>query len=606
MYSADFLIERRKAKWNELRDLDYDRKLREAIAREIIKDESLRREVIDYPEKLIELTFVIVDKNKELTPFFFNQVQRDFLERLNKAKEDYINKRITEISLLVLKGRQQGFTSLVTAYQLANIILRKNFEGFTVADEADNAESIFENKAKFPYLQLPEVLKPTEKYNNKRQLLFEKLNSSWAVEVATKQIGRSRTINFLHTSEGAFWKYGFTSIQASLGEALTKDCVKIHESTANGFNDYYEMWESGHYINCFYEWYRTAEYRLEFENEEARNKFESDIYSGQGWIYERLQSLLTQGLDLEQCYWYFMKYQGYIDKDLIKQEYPCSPEEAFLMSGRPVFDIEAVVNRINELRLIEKDVPFKRGKMNFEFNNPDHQDYIKQNTIEITEGDDISFYELPRKGVPYVIGGDTKGEGSDFYTATVLNNITGNRAATLKIQLQDSRPYTWQLYSLGIFYNTALIGVEINFNTAPVEELERLKYPKQYTRQKYDDFTKGTLKKYGWKTDGVTRPLIIDKYATLIRENIDLINDIPTLQECLTFVYDKNGRPDAMSGKHDDLIFSDMIAQEIRGQQSFETSVENISRNHWSADMWEDYNNADLEGKKYLDRKWGK
>ena len=84
-YSADFLIERRKAKWKELKSIDYDKKLRRAIAGQIITSEQLLAEIKKNPEKLIELEFVVVDKEQRTTPFFFNEVQRDFIERLNAA-----------------------------------------------------------------------------------------------------------------------------------------------------------------------------------------------------------------------------------------------------------------------------------------------------------------------------------------------------------------------------------------------------------------------------------------------------------------------------------------------------------------------------------------
>ena len=200
-YSADFLIERRKAKWKELKSIDYDKKLRRAIAGQIITSEQLLAEIKKNPEKLIELEFVVVDKEQRTTPFFFNEVQRDFIERLNAAIKDFEEGLIQDISILILKGRQQGFTTLVTAYQLATSILNRNFQGFTLADVADNSEAIFQNKAKFPYMQLPDILKPTEKFNNRRQLLFEKINSSWEVDTATKDVGRSRTISFFHGSE---------------------------------------------------------------------------------------------------------------------------------------------------------------------------------------------------------------------------------------------------------------------------------------------------------------------------------------------------------------------------------------------------------------------
>ena len=203
-YSIDYLISRRKEKWQEDNNIERDKQFREVVAEELVKDEDLRNEVINKPEKLVELLFVVVDKNQKTVPFFFNDVQQDFLRKINKAKIDFEEGKITDISFLILKGRQQGFTTFVTAYQLANILLNKNFQGLTIADESSNTEAIFQNKAKFPYDMLPDVIKPTEKFNNKRQLLFEKLNSSWAVDTATKNMGRSRTINFFHGSECTF------------------------------------------------------------------------------------------------------------------------------------------------------------------------------------------------------------------------------------------------------------------------------------------------------------------------------------------------------------------------------------------------------------------
>ena len=172
-YTADYLIQRRKDKWEELHSIDFDKKLRKAIAEELVKSERLREEIKKYPEKLVELVFVVVDKNQTTMPFFLNTVQKEFIETLNQAKEEFRAGKRTDISVLVLKGRQQGFTTLITAYQLACSITSRNFQGFTLADKSDNSEAIFQNKAKFPYAQLPEELKPTEKFNNRRQLLFE-------------------------------------------------------------------------------------------------------------------------------------------------------------------------------------------------------------------------------------------------------------------------------------------------------------------------------------------------------------------------------------------------------------------------------------------------
>ncbi len=272
-YTADELIAARRAKWEKTSSIETDKRFRDAIAKEIVSDSVLLAEIKKNPEKLVELVFVVVDKNQKTMPFFFNEVQKDFLARLNKAIDDFEKGLIPEISLLVLKGRQQGFTTLITAYQLACSILNRNFQGYTLADVSVNAEAIFQNKAKFPYSQLPEVLKPTEKFNNRKQLLFSKINSSWAVDTASKDVGRSRTVNFLHGSECAFWRDGIAKVQAAIGEALTRNCIKIFESTADGFNDYETMWSSGAHINCFYEWWRTPEYRIPIISKKDREAF---------------------------------------------------------------------------------------------------------------------------------------------------------------------------------------------------------------------------------------------------------------------------------------------------------------------------------------------
>ena len=85
MYTADYLIKRRKEKWDELHSIDFDKKLRSAIADELLKNQSLLNEIKKYPEKLIEMVFVVVDKNQQTRPFFLNEVQREFIDTLNQA-----------------------------------------------------------------------------------------------------------------------------------------------------------------------------------------------------------------------------------------------------------------------------------------------------------------------------------------------------------------------------------------------------------------------------------------------------------------------------------------------------------------------------------------
>lgn len=601
IYKAIDLINIRKNKWNELHDIEFDKKLRNAIADKIINNETLRKEIKYNPELLIEMVFVVVDKEQKTSPFFLNDVQREFIDILNKAKDDYNKGLIADISLLVLKGRQQGFTTLITAYQEACSITNKNFQGFTLADKADNAEAIFQNKAKFPYSQLPEPLKPTEKFNNKRQLLFEKINSSWAVDTATANVGRSRTVNFFHGSECAFWKDGIAPIQAALGEAFTKNCIKIYESTANGFNDYEKMWNSGVHINCFFEWWKTKEYNIKFASDEIKTSFLKNIDNKTDWINTRLKWLRdVKKLTPEQLYWYYNKYLNYIDKDLIKQEYPCTPHEAFLMSGKCIFDTELIINRLS---IIPK--PIKTGYFIYDEEQARLGKMTNIKWVNDRNGF-IKIYANPNtpKVTRYCIGGDTAGEGSDYFTGHVLDARTGKQVAVLRHQT-DADLYAKQMYCLGCYYSSrdnkgllhrALIGIECNFDSFPIKELERLGYIEQYVRQEEDTYTGKLTKKFGFRTDRNSRPRVISNLVEIVRECISNINDKDTLEEMLTFVKNEKGRPEAQEGSHDDLVMGLAIAYDIKDQvlfdeetitveKAFNFSVEAPEKEDWGEEL---------------------
>ena len=605
------LINKRKQLWQTNKSIEKDREYRQALAVYLLEHEPLRQEIQQKPELLIEMFFVIVDKELNTVPFFLNHVQRKFMDHLNQAIEDYKAGRRKHLKFLLLKSRQQGFTSCITAYQLASVITKRNFTGITVADDIDNTNTIFEKKAKFPYSMLPDTIQPSEKYNNRKELMFDKLNSMWSIATAgAGELGRSRTINFFHGSECAFWK-SISNVITGLGEALTQGAIQILESTANGYNEYKDLCDNAPdntWEMLFYVWWDTPEYRLPFYTDRAKTEFITMVNSGTG-VFDKLRHLHnTHGLTYEQLHWYYEKYKGYIDKERIKQEYPCTPEEAFLSSGRCVFDQEIIQRRIDTLTNHYKEKPPKRGYFTFQWLSPDYKDTILLDTIKFVESAHgyITIYEQPKEGYPYVIGGDTKGEGSDKFAGTVIDNTTGDRVATLHRDLGPDT-YAHQMFCLGHYYNQALIGIEVNFDIYPIKELERLNYPNQYMRQTVDKIKGEIQKRYGFKTDGNTRPLIIDKAIVNLRDNITWFNDITMLKECLTFIINDKGRPEHESGKHDDLLFSDMIAELIRDQQSYAPSgKKGGSKDHWTSDMWEDYYNAPAQIQEYLERKWAK
>ena len=549
------LVEKRRTLWERDKDTSRDQALCEAIADKILDTPSLREKIQQNPQLLIEACFSIVDKKRETVPFFLNDVQRDFLSKLETqgSKKPYF----------ILKGRQQGFTSLITALMLAHAVVRRNFSGFTLADRDDNTKAIFVDKAKSMYNSLPRRIRPTEKFNSVNELFFDKLNSSWRIASATSNVGRSRTLSFIHYSEAAFFKCPIKDLQKSIGEAATSDAICIFETTANGFNESKELWDSGACYNLFYEWYKTKEY--------VSNEYEY-LKSGDTWLKNRLNLLKEKGLSREQLTWYAKKYHSYIDKSSIRQEYPCTPEEAFVSSGDCIFDKEKISNYLSTF-----DVKSKRGYFTYKVKTvpvfmpngeiASHRSTLTDIKFEESENGYISIVEEPNQNAsgqikPYVIGADTAGTGQDYFTAKVIDNVSSRCVATLRIKNIDEDLFAHQLYCLGKHYNTALIGVETNYSRHPVRVLRSLGYENLYSHAK-KQAGEDTLESYGFVTSALTRPIIISNLVSVMRECIFLETDRQTLYEMTTFIKRSDGKSAAADGSHDDLVMASAIAHFI-------------------------------------------
>ena len=569
MLTVQDIIDKRKKRWEEKHDIEFDQTLVRVSVVRILQTPTLRDEIVAKPYLLIPVAFYIVDKKRNTVPFFFNEVQEDFIKQLETLG--------TNKPFFVLKGRQQGFTSVITAIQLSYAIVRKNFSGFTMADRSDNTQAIFNDKARVVYDRLPSELKPSEKFNSRNEMFFDKLNSSWRIATATDQVGRSRTLNFVHFSEVAFYECDLASLQAGIGEAITAGAIQVYETTANGFNQAKDLWDSETCHNLFYEWWRSPEYRsTEYEYLETDDP----------WLIERKRLLEEKGCDKEQITWYCKKYDSYLDKNTIKQEYPITPVEAFVSSGDCVFDKEAINNQLARCASLQGArkgyFTYKKEAIpltNSEGTMVDVEWKIKD--IKFVESKDgyITIHEEPkvkknRDGIvthkaPYAIGGDTAGTGKDYFTGKVVCNLDGKTAATLHKQYIDEDLYAEQMYCLGMYFHEALIGIEINYSRQPTRILQKkYSYPNLYMRERLDGASDKPIMDYGFETTSRTKPIIIGELVETMRNAPWCEVDVPTLKEMTTFVKKENGKLEAIDGCHDDLVMAKAIAHFISKKQT--------------------------------------
>jgi len=522
-------------------------------------------------KKYIENGLNIKTKDSEIIPFIFNDPQDIVYETLRKRYEAGGLRWA-----IVLKARQEGISTLTSALGFKGAATRPNFSGAVVAHEDKATANLFEMYKLF-YNKLPEDMKPEILRSNAYELNFNNpdgtgLNSRLICFTAGgKGIGRSFTLNFLHVSELSRWPGDKKATLNGLLVAVStedKDSIVIIESTALGFDHFKELWDAAEagendLLPIFLAWYQLKTYRrpvpkgfkLTYEEEELKNLYH---------------------LDDEQIAWrrYTIRNKCGNDLDMFKQEFPSNPEEAFLSTGSCVFNKEQIVKQIQRVRTIKKEsIGFYEFDKVYETPNSAIISDIKW--VEDERGY-ITIYEKPiieetngkTRKAPYVIGGDTSGEGSDYFTAKVINNITKQTVAVLRKQRMDEDLFSDQLYCLGMYYNIALIAIETNFSTVPNRELEKLHYPNLYIRERMDTLSNVMVKAIGFETNSKTKPVICQGLIKLMREDPTIEVDITTLKEMLYFIKDDKGHYHAEEGYHDDTVMATAICHFASSQQS--------------------------------------
>lgn len=554
------------------------------------------------PKEYCENFLYIRDKKQQLVKLKFKPAQINLYEAIKREQQAGRPPR-----MIVLKGRQEGISTGTEALMFQDSATRKMVNTLIVAHRDDSTAALF-NMNKMFYDYLPAKLQPKRKNSNAKELVFENptrdpqekrkrpgLRSRIrCVTAGGKGAGRSLTNNNVHMSEFAFWPGDKMATLLGIMQSVPDDIntLVVIESTANGYDEFKTLWDgavagTNGWVPVFLPWYLEPEYR---------KPVEPDVV----WTDEERKLQEQYGLDEEQLSWrrWCIKVNCGGDVNLFRQEYPNTPDEAFLLSGDAFFDNDVVMAR-------RRAAPAPLAEGFFEYTEPEIEGGVPREWKFINRVNGfVRIYEEPKPGRPYVLGGDTAGEGSDCFTAYVIDNTTGRQVAELQQPLSEIY-YARQVYCLGLYYNTALVGIEINYSTYPQKKLEEWNYPKLYQRERFDTFKNKMVSAFGWVTSSQTRPLALAGLHTIMEENPELVVSFYTLGEMLTFVYDKNRKPQAASGQHDDLVLGAAICYAIRGQQSYTTVEPDEEYSAWSEDQWEDYRQADAETKKMLVRQWG-
>jgi hypothetical protein len=510
--------------------------------------------------------FLIDDQETgKLVPFMPRPVQQKYYSIL--CEEYDIERRGISIPIRedILKARKEGFTSLILGLFAADDILNENpTEGELISYKDDATKqfrkryrtfilSYFAQKAGVSAGQIQTNINILEKFaksvfaidSNSGEYKLRHNGARFYCGTASAKTGeRGGTLHKLLFSEHAHYP---DTPNMSAKEIVVGTTEQVNfssgwvfkESTANGMGNFHHD-----------EWWNA--YR-------GKSRFKGRFF---GWrdcyTPEQFKIIASQ----------------FSDKSMLRQEYPETPEEAFIASGSPYFDQERLLALLkNTLKPVwvgnvygdPNEIRLAAIKNNTGLTGIPRE--VLKGLITFTEAENgnVKIYEWPDEYSWYVGGADTA-EGlphGDDSVLRIFRNSNMKLAAKIVGQISPDE-FAKLCFLLGVWYNRAYLAVEVNKDGLWVNrELVKWNYPNIYFQEILDRSTQKSTKRFGWDTNETTRPVMLAELQKTVSEKDD-IWDKRLLRQCLTFVKNKVGRPEAASGKKDDEIFAAAIGLMVR------------------------------------------
>jgi hypothetical protein len=509
------------------------------------------------------------------------------------------------VRVCCLKASQVWMSSSAATEIFRRVPFFPGRRALVLADIYAHADLVFEyyqqyikSYSQHPYgeewnaaIVLPDLVKDTDRWlrwANESSILVGTANN--------EDIVRSAPFNWLHFSEAAFYRSLATLMTGAMQRVPNSpDSGVIVESTANGMGgDFYELCQlaqSGRsgWAFVFFGYWEHPENAIDA----TRLGYASAAAFQKSLTRAEWEEQQRYNLTLRQLAWrrFLIETSCEGKAERFQQEHPGNPQEAFLTSGRTIFDMAAVAR-------MPAIAEAPRGKLEV------IDAGVEKRVQFLPAGDgrgDLVVYRMPRPGGHYIIGADhaegidpTAKKGSsdpDWCSATVLDADDGEGCAKLKVRLEPM-PWAQQLYWLGRLYQWAfLVPEQKAVGKAVIGQLLTLQYPLEliYSKQRDpSDRRQPLLQELGYDTNTVFRPVLISNLDRALREGAIHLHDPETIQQLREFVRKANGREEGQ--KHDDDVFSAALAVEglpyARRAFLYRDAVQQQGQEQWKAQRY--------------------
>jgi len=244
----------------------------------------------------------------------------------------------------------------------------------------------------------------------------------------------------------------------------------------------------------------------------------------------------------------------------------------YLSSGTPYFNNRIIKERLENLKVPEiKRYEFERTEDGIEI-------------FEDTTGR-IEITDEPKNGeFRYLISADVaegleKGDNSVMY---VYDRVEKRDVAQF-IGKIDTTVFAYLLNYFAYKYNDAYIAVESNNHGHSV--LQKLKeiYDNLYFQEDFTKIVDLDTVRLGWRTDMTTRPIMVGDLREALASEREGVFDRQFYHECMTFVYNRNGKAEADAGCLDDRVMAQAIKWQLHKWLPSPQVTERAEEKHYDA-----------------------
>lgn len=313
------------------------------------------RERIPNRRKFIERYFKIRDKEAEIIPLIPNYAQRKLESRIVRARRRGMPPRI-----ITLKARQTGYSTYSQAVLFEEVVRRRNVRAKVMGDDEDTAAKMLLIFKRF-IQNMPRSLRMKPKSDRDDRIVFgEPHYSSIDIGSSKGKPIHGDTIQALHATEVSRWKDPEEHMKGLLQNVPKNVNTFVHmESTAFGAQGYFydKFWSAyngdGLYDWIFVPWFEHEEYRVPCPKG-MEEEIKATLKPEEEWLLEQTAPHPKQldgrrvyfpgPVSYEQILWRRFTFADECSSDAnaFMEQYPATPDEAFISTGSPYFDATKV------------------------------------------------------------------------------------------------------------------------------------------------------------------------------------------------------------------------------------------------------------------------